>query len=148
MPRSRVPAPVTPGPGFDKRSTDLLVEGRWIDGDKVRSVGGVVETTGGWTKLDGEPRVNGICRGLHVWRSLDNKKNIAIGTSTRLYTLIDGTLTNITPTRDTGTLGTDPFTTVSGSKTVTVADTSHSTGVGDFVNYSGATAVGGPSIYD
>jgi hypothetical protein len=43
----------------------------------------------------------------------------------------------------TGTLGSDPFTTVNESKTVTVAHTGHGLAVGSFVTFASATAVGG-----
>ena len=43
-------------------------------------------------------------------------------------------------------LGSDPITTVSGSATVTIADTAHGALAGDFVSFSGATAVNGVTI--
>ena len=93
---ARISQPITLPPGFDKRTTDLALEGRWIDGDKVRSVGGVIETMGGWDKFDDTNTLDGVCRGMAVWRSLDAKKHIAFGTHLRLYEYSGTTLLNIT----------------------------------------------------
>jgi hypothetical protein len=140
---ARIIQPLVLPPGLNKLSTSLLEEGRYIDGDKVRSVGGVVETMGGSQKLTNEPQVLGICRGLLAWRSLNNLRNLALGTQRRLYAFFSDALSNITPLRATGTLGTDPFTTVSGSPIVVVAHTSHGLEPLAFVNYAGATDTGG-----
>lgn len=81
----------------------------------------------------------------------DNKIRRAIGTHTRLYVYQDGEFYNITPVKtatiaiadslDTNytTLGTDPFTMVSGSTTVTVAHTSHKLFEGDSITISGVS---------
>ena len=144
---TRILQPITLPPGFSKLSTALLQEGRWVDGDKVRSVGGVIETMGGWAKRtttgDADIQVLGKCRGVKIWRSLNNVKNMAFGTHRRLYVLIGGTLTNITPVRDSGNLGSNPFTTVSGSPVVTVADTSHGVVVDAYVTFASSDTVGG-----
>lgn len=81
-----------------------------------------------------------------------------IGTSSRLYVLIDSVLTNITPFQTTpvaasnslstlyGTLGSNPFSVKNGSNIVTVTDSSASRfRVGDIVTFSGASSTGGIS---
>lgn len=144
---TRILQPITLPPGFSKLSTALLQEGRWVDGDKVRSVGGVIETMGGWAKRTTTGGANlqmtGLCRGVKIWRSLDDVKNMAFGTHRRLYVLVGGTLTNITPVRDSGNLGSNPFTTVSGSAVVTVADTAHGVVVDAYVTFASSDVVGG-----
>ena len=145
---ARTLQPIVLPPGFKKLSTPLLQEGRWVDGDKVRSVGGVIETMGGWTKRttdDGTTTLQlvGFCRGIKIWRSLDDVKNMGFGTHRRLYVLIGGTLTNITPVRSSGNLATspEPFTTVSGSKLVTVRHIGHGVEVDAYVTFASSDLV-------
>ncbi len=144
---TRTLQPLVLPPGFSKLSTPLSQEGRWVDGDKVRSAGGKIETMGGWAKrttTGGNTfQMSGLCRGIVIWRSLDNVKNMAFGTHRRLYVLFGGVLRNITPVRPTANLGSNPFTTISGSKLVTVAHTNHSLLVDTFVTFASSDAVGG-----
>lgn len=137
--------PVVLPPGFSRRSTGVLVEGRWFDGDKVRSVGGVIETMGGWDKYDEDvaDAFVGVARMILAWRALDDTKLVAIGTHRRLYVHSGGTLANATPVRASGTLGADPLTTVSGSAVVTVAHTAHGLQDNAYATAGGAAAVGG-----
>ena len=137
--------PIQFAPGFDKRTTSYAAEGRWVDGDKVRSVGGIVETMGGWDRLVQDTTFEGKCRGLLAWRDNDNVKRVAIGTHRRLYLLSAETVTNITPLRASGSL-TGPFTTAAGSPVVTVAHTNHGLDSGTYAIFSGAAAVGGITI--
>ena len=132
-------------PGIKKRSTRYEAEGRWFDGDKVRSRDGLPEKLGGWMKRI-DSRITGTARGAHSWRSNAGERLLAIGTESKLYVLESTTLTDITPLRDSGSLGTDPFTMVSGSKVVTVADTAHGLSTGDTFISGGATAAHGITI--
>ena len=116
--------PLVLPPGVAKHSTPLKNEGRWVDEDKIRSVKGNPQTIGGWAQTDGEPTLTGRCRGIMLWRTLDDHRLAAFGTHKKLYTLDQGTLTDVTPLRATGTLGTDPFDTTSGSAVVNVSHTS------------------------
>lgn len=143
-----IPQPLMLPPGFSKRSTGVAVEGRWTDGDKVRSVGGFIETMGGWDKYDEDlaDAFLGLARNIKAWRANNDTKNVILGTNRRLYKHSGGTLTNITPVRTSGTLGADPITTTSGSTNVNIEHTSHGLEDGTFVTLGGATAVGGITI--
>ena len=67
---------------------------------------------------------------------------IGVGTNTQYYIFFGGVYNDITPIVDTNVL-TNPFTTVSGSTTVTVTDAGYNPSVGDYINFSGASTVGG-----
>lgn len=137
--------PIDLPPGFHQRSSRLAAEGRYIDGDWVRSHGGKIQTMGGWDRFDPDAQVLGLARSERIWRALSNRKIIAVGTHRRLYTLISGDLENRTPIEDTGQL-TDPFTTTNGSQLVTVTHTNHGRVENSFVFFSGASPVGGITI--
>jgi hypothetical protein len=70
---------------------------------------------------------------------------LGVGTNEKFYIMYGGQYFDITPIRGTVTL-TNPFTTSSGLPTVTVADVAHGALTGDWVTFSGATAVGGLTL--
>ena len=134
-------------PGINREGTDYSNEGGWNDGDKIRFRSGFPEKLGGWTQLSPQ-QFNGVCRAIWVWLDGDlgaGNVYIGVGTNTKYYIYFGGAYNDITPIVDTATL-TNPFTTVSGSTSVTVTDATYSPGIGDFVIYSGATAVGGLNL--
>lgn len=137
------PFPITPKPGVVKNESDRVVEGRYIDSRGVRFVDGLPEKRGGSVRAVTTP-TSGVPRTLHAWRDNNSNNFLAAGTYRKLYVYDTGWVQNdITPFRSTGTLGTDPFTTTSGSAIVSVAHTAHGLNAGDTVIFSGATAVGG-----
>jgi hypothetical protein len=77
--------------------------------------------------------------------TLAGSKLIGVGTNLKFYVNQGGSYYDITPLRDTETL-TDPFATTNGSPTVVVTDAAGNYQVGDFVTFSGATAVGGLTL--
>lgn len=143
-------------PSTDK--TALLTE-HWTFSDKIRFVDGVPEKIGGWASVLFSN--NGTIKGANrtVYSITINGRVITIlGTEKKLYALIGSSLINITPLKTStvavanslstnyGTLASNPLTTVSGSSTITVTDTSASRYVaGDRVTLSGASSVGGIS---
>lgn len=131
-------------PGIVKTETDYSQEGRYIDGDKVRFVRGLPQKIGGWEDSGIGP-LDGKCRGIRAWRSNDGAQLLAFGTNSRVYVFRNNTLSDRTPADETGTL-TDPFSVTSGSTSVTVTDATHGRAVGNVVQFSGATAVGGITI--
>jgi hypothetical protein len=134
-------------PGLNREGTDYSNEGGWYDGDKIRFRSGFPEKIGGWTQLSPN-QYNGICRSIWIWLDGDagvGSQYIGLGTNTNYYIYSGGVYNNITPIIYTSTL-TNPFTTVSGSATVTVTDANYSPSIGDSVTFSGATAVGGLTI--
>jgi len=116
-------------------------QGRWKDADKVRFRYGLPEKLGGWERL--EPQFRGLARRIHDWASLDGRLWTAIGTDKKLYLWQNGVLSDITPIRLSTAL-TDPFTTTNGSSNVLVTHPGgHGAQRGDFVRFSGGSAVGG-----
>lgn len=131
-------------PGLNREGTDYSNEGGWFDGDKIRFRSGFPEKIGGWTQVSNNT-FNGVARSIWVWSSGDSgigNAYIGVGTNTQYYIFFGGVYNDVTPLVDTNIL-TNPFTTVSGSKTVTVTDAGYTPSVGDFINVSGASLVGG-----
>ena len=136
-------------PGLNREGTDYSNEGGWYDGDKVRFRSGFPEKIGGWQQITNS-QYSGVCRSLWVWASGDagvGNVYIGLGTNTKYYIYYGGVYNDITPIVQTDVL-TNPFTTTSGSATVTVTDASYNPSVGDYVTFSGASAVGGLTISD
>ena len=141
-------------PGLNREGTIYSSEGGWYSGDKVRFRSGAAEKIGGWTQVTSQ-QLNGVCRSIWVWADNDAGNGslyYGLGTNTKYYIYYGGTYYDITPiykplasTVDPETL-TNPFTTTISSKIVTVTDVNYSPGVGDFVFFSGASAVGGITI--
>lgn len=131
-------------PGLNREGTDYSNEGGWYDGDKIRFRSGFPEKIGGWTQVSANT-FNGVARSIWVWSSGDagvGNSYIGVGTNTQYYIFFGGVYNDITPIVETNTL-TNPFTTVSGSTTVTVTDAGYNPSVGDYINFSGASVVGG-----
>jgi len=130
-------------PGINREGTNYSNEGGWYDGDKIRFRSGFVERIGGWVKV-GTAAFNGTCRKLHDFVTLSSENLLFMGTNTKAYLEDSGVLYDITPIRRTVTLGANPITTQSaGTGIIRVADTGHGATLGDFVTFSGATAVDG-----
>ena len=133
-------------PGFVRTKSPNAAKGRYVEGDKVRFINKLPEKWLGWTKFVAD-QLLGVPRGMTSWTNQYGNINVGIGTHLKLYALTgDDTVTDITPIRSSVTINTNPFATVSGSTTVTVTDTAHGAIAGDYVTFSGATAVGGITI--
>jgi hypothetical protein len=131
-------------PGVNKENTRYTTEGGWYEADKVRFRQGNPEVIGGWELLSALT-YQGVCRSLWNWTSLGGSNLIGVGTNLKFYILQGTEYYDITPIRDTVSL-TNPFNTTISSTTVLVTDASHGCVTGDFVTFSGATAVGGLTI--
>ena len=116
----------------------------WYDCDKIRFRSGSAEKLGGWAPFSTSYYL-GICRSLNNWVTLGGNKLIGVGTNLKFYVNQGGSYYDITPLRDTETL-TDPFETTSGSPIVEVTDAAGGYSDGNFVTFSGATAVGGLTL--
>lgn len=116
----------------------------WYDCDKIRFRSGSAEKLGGWAPFSAEYYL-GVCRSLNNWVTLGGNKLIGVGTNLKFYINQGGNYYDITPLRDTETL-TNPFETTSGSPIVVVTDAAGGYTDGDFVTFSGATAVGGLTL--
>jgi hypothetical protein len=131
-------------PGVNKENTRYTTEGGWYECDKVRFRQGNPEVIGGWNRLSASTFL-GVCRSLWNWVLLDGRNIIGVGTNLKFYLENGGVYNDITPIRETVTL-TNPFNTTISSTTVLVTDAAHGCVTGDFVTFSGATAVGGLTI--
>jgi hypothetical protein len=130
--------------GVNREGTRYSTEGGWFSCDKIRFRQGTPEKIGGWQRISSET-YNGVCRALWQWATLGGVPYLGVGTNTKYYIAYGGAYYDITPIVSTVTL-TNPFTTVSGSATVTVTDVAHGATTGTFVTFSGATAVGGLTL--
>jgi hypothetical protein len=134
-------------PGLNREGTIYSNEGGWYDGDKIRFRSGLPEKIGGWTQVS-NTQLNGVCRSIWIWSDAgvgSGNLYYGLGTNTKYYIYNGGTYSDITPIVQTDTLS-NPFTTINTSTTVTVTDATYSPTVGDFVTFSGASAVGGITI--
>ena len=131
-------------PGLNRDTTNYSNEGGWNNCDKIRFRSGYPQKIGGWLRY-GTFVVAGICRQVFNWITTASDNYLALGTSKKLYIEAGQILNDITPIRATFTTpATDNcFTTVNGSKTVTVTIVAHGATDGDYVTFSGAVAVGG-----
>ena len=137
--------PLDVAPGLYTIDTDRGSKNRWKDGNHVRFWRGLPQKIGGWT-VSGSTTFLGKARGVIDWQALNVQKIIGLGTHLKLYARIGSTFSDITPLRESGTLGADPFAMVNLSTTVTVSDTTHGNLAGDYVNFSGATAAAGITV--
>lgn len=132
-------------PGFSSENSDYTEGPAWVRGNKVRFWKGFPEKLGGWTNFVtatflGKPRA------LLGWLTLAQAQTIGLGTHLKLYILQGGNYFDITPVRESGSLGTDPFTTTDTSATVSVNDAAHGLAVGDYVVFDGAAAFNNVTI--
>lgn len=130
--------------GVNRENTRYTSEGGWYECDKVRFRQGTPEKIGGWQRISTSV-FDGVCRSLWNWVTLGGQNLVGVGTNLKFYIEQGGLYYNITPIRATNAL-TNPFTTVSGSATVTVTDAAGGYGLGDFVTFSNASAVGGLTL--
>lgn len=145
MPSRKVP--VTLQPGINLNMTEYQAQGRYVSCDHVRFVDGMPEKIGGWVQWneDGD-ELTPVCRSSTCWQDFNFNTWYAFGTSSRLWVFDqDRTRTNITPFESTGTIA-NPFSTTNGSATVNVGHVAHGVAVDQYVNYSGASAVGGITV--
>lgn len=131
-------------PGINREITSYSAEGGWYDCDMVRFVEGYPEAIGGWTRYSTNTFL-GTCRSLHQWVTLGGALLLGVGTNLKFYVELGSQYNDITPLRATESL-TDPFATTASSTTVVVTDAAGGFSTGDFVTFSGASAVGGLTI--
>ena len=131
-------------PGVNRENTRYTSEGGWYESDKIRFRQGTPEKIGGWQRIS-DATFLGVCRSLWNWVTLGSQNLIGVGTNLKFYIENGGAYNDITPLRATVSL-TNPFTTTSGSPTVSVVDANGGYTSGDFVTFSGASAVGGLTL--
>jgi hypothetical protein len=123
--------------GVNKENTRYTAENGWYESDKIRFRQGTPEKIGGWQRISASTFL-GVCRSLWNWVTLENYNLIGVGTNLKFYIEKGGAYNDITPIRETASLGTNPFS-ANGTTTVTVTDATHGCVTGDFVTFSGAT---------
>lgn len=130
-------------PGLMLDESPLTNEGGYTGGDRVRFRNGRLRSIGGWQPL--VPHlIPGTVRGAHDW-SGTGARLLAFGTETTLWVLYGGALIDITPHLTEGVL-TAPFTTVSGSNTVTVHHPHHGLISGDVIVFSNASPIASQTL--
>lgn len=137
-------------PGINREGTNYSNEGGWFDGNYIRFRYGYVERIGGWNKA-GSVQFEGTVRFLHDFTTLASENLLFMGSEKKIYLEDSGALYDITPIRSTVTLPTDPINTSggAGSGVVTVTTSAaHGAAIGDFVTFSGLTAVDGLTTAD
>lgn len=144
-------------PGLNAQFTPTLNRAGWVgafDGDTpvtnlIRwpaSSNGLPEVVGGWTYFFSPVvTLDGVCRGLHSWATLDGVPLLGAGTNERLYVCFSSAPYDITPVAHSSIL-TNPFATINTSHTVTVTDAGYTPAVGQIIEISGATATGGLTL--
>jgi hypothetical protein len=129
-------------PGVNRENTRYTTEGGWYECDKIRFRQGNPEVIGGWERISASTFL-GICRSLWNWVTLDNFNLVGVGTNLKFYIESGGGYNDITPIRASSTINVNPFVATLGSAVITVTDTAHGCGTGDFVVFSGAVGLGG-----
>jgi len=132
-------------PGVNRENTRYTTEGGWYECDKVRFRQGTPEVIGGWQQISANT-FQGVCRSLWNWVTLQSFNLVGVGTNLKFYIEKGGVYNDITPIRASSTINNNPFSTTNTSSVVTVTDTAHGGATGDFVTFSGATAVGGLTL--
>ena len=132
-------------PGVNRDQTNYTNEGGWYECDKIRFRSGYPQKLGGWLRY-GTFTVIGVCRQMFNWITTAGSNLLALGTSKKVYIESGQNLYDITPLRTTTSSPTtnNCFTTLSGSKIVTVAITAHGATDGSYVTFSGVVGpIGG-----
>lgn len=134
-------------PGVNRETTNYANEGGFFVSEKVRFRGGFAQKIGGWQNITSNSYTyDGVARYIWNYVTLASQNLLAVGTNQKLYMELGGQYNDITPLRTTVTLGSDPISTTSGSKLVTITATAHGATIGTYITISGATAVGGLTI--
>jgi hypothetical protein len=135
-------------PGVNRDQTDYSNEGGWWECDKIRFRSGYPQKLGGWVKATTTSFL-GVCRQMWNWITTFSDDFLAMGTNEKLYIEVAGAFSDITPLRlvaptYTSTNTNNSVYTTTGSNIVTLTlGVDPGASVGNYVDISGATAVGG-----
>jgi len=136
---------ITLKPGVNRENTRYTNEGGYYESNLVRFRQGTPEKIGGWTQISSST-YTGLCRSLWNWTTLAGANLVGVGTENKFYIEQTGLYYDVTPIVSSHLLGASPLTTISGSTSVTVVDTTYTPSTGDYVIFSGATAVNGITL--
>ncbi len=89
-------------PGLFRNGTKYEAAGRWYDGNLMRWVEGYPQPIGGWRRAQNISggdlsALTGVPRAALAWRSASGTPQLAVGTHSKLYVLVAGVVSNITP---------------------------------------------------
>jgi hypothetical protein len=134
-------------PGINRDQTNYSNEGGWYECDKIRFRSGYPEKIGGWLKATPEFML-GVCRQMFGWITSYQDNFLACGTNKKVYIEVGGYFYDITPLRDAVPTLTSPttnncITTTNGSPSVLIVAVGSGAEVGNYIDISGANAVGG-----
>jgi hypothetical protein len=134
-------------PGINRDQTNYSNEGGWYECDKIRFRSGFPEKIGGWLKATPEYML-GFCRQMFGWITSYQDNFLACGTNEKVYIEVGGYFYDITPLRDATPTLTTPvtdncITTTNGSGTVTIIAVGSNAEVDNYIDITGASAVGG-----
>jgi hypothetical protein len=137
-------------PGVNRENTRLTNEGGYYESNLVRFRQSTPEKIGGWKQISPNT-YTGICRSLWNWTTLVGANLVGVGTEAKFYisqSTTDSTdaYYDITPVISSHILAASPVTTVNLSSTVTVTDATYHPYVGDYVIFSGMSAVNGVTL--
>ena len=137
-------------PGINRDRTNLAQMGGWYDGNLIRFRDNFPEKIGGW-QVETFDQYVGAAVKLYVYATQDGDEIAGLATTKKVYIRAGTSLFDITPLRVTYTTSTTPSTdncfttntTVGTEGQVLVTLAAHGGNTGDFVTFSGSTAVGG-----
>jgi hypothetical protein len=129
-------------PGINRETTAYANEGGWFDCNLVRFRAGKPESIGGWTQYT-KQQMLGTARSLLTWTALGGTIFTGMGTNLKYYIIRGGSLSDITPIRETTLAGAVTFAAANGSSVLTVTDIGNGALRNDFVTFSGAASLGG-----
>lgn len=134
-------------PGVNREVTNYAGEGGFFTVDKVRFRGGYAQKIGGWTNISSiGSTFKGVCRSLWNWSLRTGLSLLGVGTNQKFYVESGGEYHDITPLAFSGVITQNPIRTTSGSKQIAITSTGHGVSIGTYVNFSGASAVGGITV--
>lgn len=107
-------------PGVNAESTQTLNEAGISVSSLIRFKSGLAQKRGGWDKFYNFA-VGGVPRALHAWQDFNENDRLAVGSTTNLSVITNGSLANITPQIYVSDVNPN-FSTTSGSAYVTITD--------------------------
>lgn len=129
-------------PGINVEKTPLLNEAGYSSASMIRFRDGLAQKYGGYTKFY-PLSVGGTPRDLHAWQDLNQIDRLAVGTTSQVSVIADGSLQNLTPQTMTSDFAPD-FTTTMGSAIVEIVDPNiNNVTVFDSVFFNTPISVGG-----
>ncbi len=143
---AETPIPIDVPPGMVMTQSPLSSRGRWTGGNWVRFWRGRPQKIGGYVNMIEPGSLIGIPRGCHQWNDLTARQLIAVGSSLKLNYIpdTDWVPIDITPIIASTTLN-NKISTTNGESIINVNWASHGGSIGQYVDISGSTDVGGIS---